>query len=127
MTNRSLLTAVLAAVALYGAATRLLPNPRPFDAVWWRTHGPIDFGDERVAMARDLVAARKLVGKPRGEVLALLGEPTWRDAGSSTLWYELAEAHRGGNIDPTDIDELVVRFDDADRAIDARHEVWRDR
>src|SRR5436309_298174 len=98
----------------------------PFDSEKWRNLGPFDFGELRLAMARDLLTTKVLIGKPRTEVLSLLGN---RGSGADPLGelrYELNEEHRGGNIDPTDIDYLVVGFGPDERVTEVRHEEWHD-
>ncbi|HZS39087.1 MAG TPA: hypothetical protein VFF06_19785 [Polyangia bacterium] len=97
-----------------------------FDGDAWRTLGPIDSSDLRLGMARDLLASGALDGLTRAEVLARLGEPTYRDARSGELGYELNEEHRGGNIDPSATEYLVVRFGDDGRVSRAEHVEWRD-
>ncbi|HVY71563.1 MAG TPA: hypothetical protein VHH73_16640 [Verrucomicrobiae bacterium] len=53
----------------------------PFDATRWRHCGV----SEKIAMAKDLLAGRQLLGKTKTEVLALLGsDPNFQ--GSTELW-----------------------------------------
>jgi hypothetical protein len=96
----------------------------PFDGEQWRL-GPIDNGEQRRGMARDLIATKKLIGMKSQEILQLLGEPTYRDKRSGELGYELNEEHRDGNIDPTTVEHLVISFTD-DRASEAHYSIWRD-
>jgi hypothetical protein len=95
-----------------------------FDGDWWRTHGPIDFGELRLAMARDLISTNALAGLTRAEVLKLLGAPSWRDKRTGELGYELDEAHHDGDIDPSSVEELVIAFDVDDRVANARRLAW---
>jgi hypothetical protein len=126
--KRVILFAAAAAVLLGLLLVRsLLPGRAarvPFDAERWCNLGPIDFGDLRLAMAQDLVSSKRLVGMHRAEVRALLCEPTYHEEHSGDWGYELYEEHRGGNIDPTDGEDLVVKFDSDDRAIEARNRIW---
>jgi hypothetical protein len=98
-----------------------------FESEQWRNLNPIDSGDVRLGMAQDLLEHKSLVGKRRAEVLTLLGDPMYAAESSGDLRYELVEEHRGGNIDPTDVDDLVITFDEDGRVREAHHEWWHDR
>jgi len=99
--------------------------PRPFDSAKWRSLDSLSEGEELLAMARDVVTRRLLVGKSRAEVLGLLGETSYERKPQNELRYALRDEFSG--IDPIGGDYLVVVFDAGDRVIEVRHEEWHRR
>lgn len=61
---------------------------QPFDAQKWRSSDAL----ERGTMFVDLYSKRRIHGKPKEEVLALLGEPDKRSTGGgSEIWHYKVE------------------------------------
>lgn len=95
-------------------------EPRPFDAVGWRQGSTLD----RHAMHQSLLSERLLHGRPRAEVLALLGPADWENVaeGVPTLYYTLDtgvvfEDDAIGN--PRIHIPLIVRIDPATQRVDS--------
>lgn len=78
---RILLVAVAIALPCAGVFWHYTYGPTAFDPVAWRQGEPSEFSPDarRLRMADGLVQSKVLVGKPKAEVLAMLGAPSQTD------------------------------------------------
>lgn len=66
-------------------------SPRPFHPTKWADGG----NATRIGMAKQLVADGALVGRPRDEVIAMLGTPSDRFGTPNEAWWFVGEGGQG--------------------------------
>lgn len=84
-----------------------------FDAATWRAADGLDPDCPRGPMLHDLAASHLRPGRPRGELIELLGPPDAIDRLDCASWR--LGFWSGFRVD---VDTLDVRFDDAGRLVD---------
>jgi hypothetical protein len=104
------------------AASAPAPAPK-FDAARWSRSTPRASGDDRLAMAKELMRTNALTGKARAEVLSQLGQGAYREP-SGALRYELRQVRGPGGQDVIGTDEMLIVFGPDDRVSEVRHVTW---
>lgn len=75
-------------------------------------------------MARDLIVSHSAIGRTRGDLVVLLGQPEkYSDTKENQLFYLIREDWSG--VDPVRIDHLVITMDHNGRAISAVIDVFK--
>ena len=99
----------------------VLPAGEPFDSNTWKQAqaGQDDASIEtRFQMAESVVASGLLLGKPRSEVIALLGNSPDSGYFKGSLAYELGPQR--SSYFAIDSDWLVIQFDGDDQVVEVR-------
>jgi hypothetical protein len=103
MLHRALLFTMLTLFSCRGRNGEMAP--KKFDPALW-TVGTEGAHPHRESMLNDLIASRRLKGKPADTVVALLGAPTRVDNGH--LFYRVREERIGSFI--TNTKTLVIKL-----------------
>ena len=88
----------------------------PFNRDTWVKTTSIDEHSVRKYMARYLINNKFLIGKSMDEINQLLGQTSIKQDDNNKVYYKISEKY-GHDIDPVEIEVIIVYFNQEEKAI----------